>query len=81
MHTFEVDTWIFFDRCSFNLKGYKYKFCKGKDNLLELCKSELSKLKKELDDYHYEWATDGGDKVIFSEEDFEGTYNPFRGQV
>ena len=79
MHTFEVDTWIFFDRDSFNLKGYKYKFCKGKDNLLELCKSELPKLKKELDDYHYDWATDGSDTVIFSEDDFEGTYNPFRG--
>lgn len=79
MHTFEVDTWIFFDRDSFNLKGYKYKFCKGKDNLLELCKSELPKLKKELDDYHYEWATDGSDTVVFSEDDFEGTYNPFRG--
>ncbi len=48
MHTFEVDTWIFFDRDSFNLKGYKYNFCEGKQNLLEIDKTDLPKLKKEL---------------------------------
>ena len=79
MNTFEVDTWIFFDRDSFNLKGYKYNFCKGTQNLLEIDKTDLHKLKKELSSYHYEWATEGGDKVVFSEDDFEDTYNPFRG--
>jgi len=79
MHTFEVDTWIFFDRDSFNLKGYKYNFCEGKQNLLEIDKTDLPKLKKELSSYHYDWATDGSDTVIFSEDDFEDTYNPFRG--
>ena len=79
MHTFEVDTWIFFDRDSFNLRGYKYNFCEGKQNLLEIDKTDLPKLKKELSSYHYDWATDGSDTVIFSEDDFEDTYNPFKG--
>lgn len=42
MHTFEVDTWIFFDRDSFNLKGYRYNFFEGKQNLLEISKIDRS---------------------------------------
>tara|TARA_R110002073_G_scaffold7672_3_gene43404 strand:- start:1171 stop:1722 length:552 start_codon:yes stop_codon:yes gene_type:complete len=78
--TFEVDTWIFFNRDSFNLKGYRYNFCEGEQNLLTIDKADLPKLKKELTPYLYDWATEGGsDTVLFSEDDFEDTYNPFKG--
>ena len=79
MHIFEVDTWIFFNKDSFNLKGYRYNFCEGKQNLLTIDKADLPKLKKELTPYLYDWATEGGsDTVLFSEHDFEDTYNPFK---
>ena len=83
--TFEVDTWILFDRDSFNLKGYRYKFCEDKKDLLEIYDQDLPKLKEELSDYLFEWATDGSSKdslipfVYFSENDFQDTYNPFKG--
>ena len=77
--TFEVDTWIFFNRDSFNLKGYRYNFCEGEQNLLTIDKADLPKLKKELTPYLYDWATEGEDTVLFSEDDFQDTYNPFKG--
>ena len=85
--TFEVDTWILFDRDSFNLKGYRYKFCEDKKDLLEIYDQDLPKLKEELSDYLFEWATDGSSKdslipfVYFSEDDFQDTYNPFKGET
>ena len=75
--TFEKDTVVFFDRTEFNLKGYDY-YIEIDDNICVLEIHELSKLKEELGEKLFSYALDGTDnRVAFSEEDFEETFNPF----
>ena len=78
MNIFQVDTIVFFYKTDFNLKGYAYEFLE-KDNLLKIHSDDLPKLRKELGENLYNYALDENNEVLLSEDDFEGTYNPFKG--
>jgi len=79
--TFEEDTIVFFDRTDFNLKGYEYFIY---DNLCFISPSHFDKLREELGETLYEYAisySTDRDKICFSEDDFEETFNPFKEKV
>lgn len=53
--TFNQDTWVFFDRTQFNLKGYKYKI---NSCYVELLEEDMPRLKKELGETIFNNARD-----------------------
>lgn len=76
--TLEEDTYVFFDRTEFNLKGYDYYI---KNNCCYICSSNFEKLKGELGNSLFEYAiscSNERDKIFFIEDEFEGTFNPFK---
>ena len=52
---FNQDTWVFFDRTQFNLKGYKYKI---NSCYVELLEEDMPRLKKELGETIFNNARD-----------------------
>ena len=68
---FDRDTWVFFDRTQFNLKGYKYRI---NSCYVELLEEDMPRLKKELGETNFNNARDISnefdcDTIIFAQDE------------
>ena len=81
---FKTDCHTVIDRTDINLKGLHYEVvCEvrsgGSKQKLLYIRETKETMQNLLCEYLFDWAYQGGDFIVFSEEDFEGysEFNPF----
>jgi len=77
---FNQPTIVCFDRFELDIKDMFYRF---NGEFIEIHPSELPKLKEKLGEVAFNTAMEiskgfGFDTIIFSEDDFQDTFNPFQ---
>ena len=72
-----IITIVFFDRTEFNLKGYEYFL---EDNSCYISERFLPKLEHDIGTELFNYAIANSKKLVeFSQDDFQDTFNPFKG--